>query len=189
MKTASEARTREELIEIVNRGERPKYLFFWGHTPKVPEVVDQSCLSNWFPAVFTLDGVTYPTTEHHMMAEKARLFGDPEMLEAILQADSPGAAKKYGRQVKNFDPDIWHQHRFEIVTSGNVAKFAQNAEMKELLLRSGTKVLVEASPRDRIWGIGMGRNNPKAENPREWRGQNLLGFALMEARDRLLHTT
>ena len=179
-------RSLDELIELVSKGARPKYQFFWGHTPKVPGQVDQSCLSNWFPAAFTLDGVHYPTTEHYMMAEKARLFGDHECLERILDSKSPGAAKRLGRQVKDFNDQEWIANRFEIVTAGNVGKFRQNGEMGNLLIQTGSKVLVEASPRDSIWGIGMGRDNSKATDPRQWNGLNLLGFALMEARARLL---
>ncbi|MEZ5426315.1 MAG: NADAR family protein [Pyrinomonadaceae bacterium] len=182
---AKDARSRDELAEIVRNGGRPKYLFFWGHAPKVPGRVDQSCLSNWFPAPFETGGVSYATTEHFMMAEKARLFGDDERRADILAAKSPGEAKKLGRLVKNFEEGKWIAHRFEIVTSGNLEKFGQNAEMKEFLLRTGSKVLVEASPRDRIWGIGLGRNNPQAEDPGRWNGLNLLGFSLMEVRQRL----
>lgn len=161
------------------------YLFFWGHTPKEPGRTDQSCLSNWFPASFTMDGKRYPTTEHYMMAEKARLFGDDECLSRILAAKDPGAAKRLGREVRSFDEETWVAHRFEIVVAGNVEKFRQNDDLSEFLIGTGPKVLVEASPRDRIWGIGMGKDNPKATHPSQWNGLNLLGFALMEARARL----
>ena len=183
-----DARCIDDLLTLVEKGARPKFLFFWGHTPKVPGRVDQSCLSNWFPAPFSLNGILYPTTEHYMMAEKARLFEDAECLEKILAAKSPGAAKRFGRQVRRFDDEKWKAHRFEIVTTGNVEKFRQNDEIGEMLVRTGSKVLVEASPRDRIWGIGMGKTNPKAEDPRQWNGLNLLGFALMEVRARLKET-
>lgn len=116
---------------------------------------------------------------------KADLFGDDPVREKILVANGPAAAKKLGRQVSGFDDDVWKEHRFEIVVTGNEAKFSQHVEMGELLRNTGSKVLVEAAPRDRIWGIGMGRNNEKAQNSSEWRGLNLLGFALMEVRERL----
>ena len=178
-------RTVDELVALVESGARPKYVFFWGHTPKVPGRTDQSCLSNWFPAKFTVDGVAYPTTEHYMMAEKARLFGDTSICAQILTANSPGAAKSLGRKVSGFDEMLWRESRMEIVIAGNEAKFAQNEGMGELLRGTGSKVLVEASPRDRIWGIGMGKDNEHAQNPAHWKGLNLLGFAIMEVRERL----
>ena len=120
------ASSGEELVALIDSGMRPKYLFFWGHTPKIPGQVDPSCLSNWFPAEFTVDGHTYPTTEHFMMAEKARMFGDPVACSRILTATSPGAAKKFGREVSGFDEAIWLKHRFGIVVAGNLAKFSQH---------------------------------------------------------------
>ncbi|MGD9368633.1 MAG: NADAR family protein [Desulfobacteraceae bacterium] len=181
-----QARCRKELEDLIAQGARPKYLFFWGHTPKVNGRIDQSCLSNWFPAPFFIDSARYPTTEHYMMAEKARLFDDAECFAKIIVASSPAAAKRLGREVRNFDEMKWIEHRFEIVVAGNFEKFRQNDNLGDFLIQTGTKVLVEASPRDRIWGIGMGKDNPKAANPKKWNGMNLLGFALMEARARIL---
>ena len=175
-----------DLIVAVRQGARPKFLFFWGHTPKIPGKIDGSCLSNWFPAPFVVDDVRYATTEHYMMAEKARLFDDDQCLRKILDARSPGAAKRFGREVRGFDEDRWTEYRFDIVTTGNFEKFRQNAELGEMLVRTGSRVLVEVSPQDRIWGIGMARDNPKASQPEHWNGLNLLGFAFMEARARLL---
>ena len=147
--------------------------------------MDQSCLSNWFPALFEIDGVRYATTEHYMMTQKARLFGDGESFEKIVRAQSPRAAKRLGREVRGFTEKAWERSRFEIVVTGNLAKFRQNAEMGRFLAETGSKVLVEAAPRDQIWGIGMGRDHACAEDPARWRGLNLLGFALMEVRGRL----
>lgn len=120
-----------------------------------------------------------------MMAEKARLFQDHEIRDRILQATHPGEAKKLGRLVKGFENEQWEAKRFEIVVNGNIAKFSQNPALKNYILGTGKRVLVEASPRDRIWGIGLAANNPKAANPYEWHGLNLLGFALMEVRRNL----
>jgi ribA/ribD-fused uncharacterized protein len=178
-------RTVEELTEAMARGARPAFLFFWGHTPKTPGAVDASCFSNWFPAAFTVDGVRYATTEHYMMAEKARLFGDGPMRKEIFRAASPAEAKQFGRKVARFDEETWKQHRFQIVVAGNLAKFSQHPAMRDFLLATKDKVIVEAAPRDRIWGIGMGRDNENAPKPNQWRGLNLLGFALMEVRARL----
>ncbi len=120
-----------------------------------------------------------------MMAGKARLFRDEEAAERIVAVDHPGEAKRLGRQVRGFDQAAWEEARFGIVVDGNVAKFGQNPDLRAFLLGTGERVLVEASPRDRVWGIGLGARNEDAERPDRWRGLNLLGFALMEARARL----
>ena len=124
-----------------------------------------------------------------MMAEKARLFNDPEVLEKILSAKDPKTMKVLGREVKGFTESIWRQHRVDIVTRGNLAKFSQNPTLGEALLHTGDAVIAEASPRDRIWGIGLGVGNAKAQDPKQWRGQNLLGKALMEVRRQLVAST
>ena len=175
---------RQELQRRIAEGEHFQYLFFWGHTQKEEEI-DASCLSQWFPASFEIDGQIYSTAEHFMMAEKARLFQDKDALAEIRQAPSPAEAKQWGRKVRGFSPEIWKQHRSNIVEQGNIAKFGQNPSLKSFLLQTEGKVLVEASPRDRIWGIGLGQNNPKASDPYQWRGLNLLGFALMKVRGEL----
>jgi ribA/ribD-fused uncharacterized protein len=120
-----------------------------------------------------------------MMAQKARLFADDDGLAAVLAARSPGAAKAAGRKVRGFDEVRWAQARYSIVVVGNLAKFTQHADLREFLTATGRKVLVEASPLDRIWGIGMAATNPAAHRPSAWRGANLLGFALMDVRDQL----
>jgi ribA/ribD-fused uncharacterized protein len=117
-----------------------------------------------------------------MMAAKARVFGDAEALERILAAPSPASAKKLGREVRNFNEERWKQVRFEAVSFGTVVKFSSSPALRDWLLHTGDAVLVEASPKDRIWGIGLGASNPAAENPLRWRGLNLLGFALVRAR-------
>jgi ribA/ribD-fused uncharacterized protein len=120
----------QTLITEVRKGFRPKYLFFWGHQPGAPGQIDKACLSQWWPSSFTIEGVVYPTAEHYMMAEKARLFGDNSTWEKILAAGHPRAAKQLGREVQDFDEEIWSQHRYAIVVRGNEAKFAQNGELK-----------------------------------------------------------
>lgn len=177
---------RKSLEEAFQKGSKFKVLPFWGHKPKFEGSIDKSCFSQWFPCPFTVDEVRYPTAEHYMMAEKARLFKDEENLEKILTAPSPALAKKLGRLVKNFNVQIWSERSFEIVTKGNLEKFKQNSDYKEFLLQTGNKVIVEASPFDKIWGIGMKQQNEKIHNPLLWNGLNLLGFALMKARDELL---
>jgi ribA/ribD-fused uncharacterized protein len=182
----SDIRTVEFLVSAIQSGWSPDWLFFWGHRPSKDGSLSKSCFSQWWAGhAFEIDGATYPTAEHYMMAEKARLFGDHAMRDAVLRANSPGEAKKLGRAVSGFDEEAWLQHRWEIVVRGNEAKFLQHPELGALLLRTGQRVLVEASPRDRVWGIGLGASHADAERPSNWRGLNLLGFALMEVRAQL----
>jgi ribA/ribD-fused uncharacterized protein len=169
------------LIEALAHGWQPKYVLFWGHTPKGTGV-GKHVLSQWWPATFTIDGDSYISAEHCMMAEKARLFGDEQTRSSILATSKPGAAKALGRTVRGFDEMLWETHRFDIVVKASAAKFAQNAELLTYLLETGDKVLVEASPVDRVWGIGLAADDPRAILPHEWQGLNLLGFALMRAR-------
>ncbi|AXB42587.1 hypothetical protein A4R43_08630 [Amycolatopsis albispora] len=176
--------SREALVAAVAAGKRFEYFFFWGHTPGDAEV-DKWCLSQWWPAEFTVDGVRYRSAEQFMMAEKARLFGDAEAEKLILASETPAEAKKLGRAVREFDQETWVARRFDIVVRGNEAKFGQDERLREFLLSTGDQVLVEAAPRDVIWGIGLGAANPRAADPASWRGRNLLGFALMAARDTL----
>ncbi|MBB4934868.1 hypothetical protein F4561_005762 [Lipingzhangella halophila] len=164
---------------------RVKFLFFWGHRPPRSGGVGPGCLSQWWPSPFTADGIEYPTAEHYMMAEKARLFGDTDAEDAILSAGHPKEAKDAGRGVRGFDEAVWERERYWVVVRGNHARFAQHAQLRDYLLASGSRVLVEASPRDRIWGIGLAADDERAHHPDQWRGRNLLGFALMEVRSRL----
>jgi ribA/ribD-fused uncharacterized protein len=156
---------------------------FWGHKPTRSGAIGTGCLSQWWPVVFTVDGVSYPSAEHWMMAAKARLFGDADGLTAVLRAASPGAAKAAGRKVRGFDEDRWAAARYDIVVAGNLAKFGQHPNLRNFLLATDRKVLVEASPYDPIWGIGMAATNPDVAHPSRWRGLNLLGFALMQVRE------
>ncbi|GGY81582.1 NADAR family protein [Streptomyces nitrosporeus] len=180
-----EQRHQDDLLARVARGERVKYLPFWGHRPRPDGRLGPSCLSQWWPAPFTVEGVAYASAEHWMMAGKARLFGDPEAEAEAVAARSPAAAKKAGRLVRGFDEEVWAGERFGLVVAGSVHKFGQDPALKAYLLGTGRRVLVEASPLDRVWGIGLAPDDPRAVRPDAWRGLNLLGFALMEARDRL----
>lgn len=166
----------------IEAGWSPKYLLFWGHRAKRGEAVGKHVLSQWWPCAFTIDAVQYQSAEHYMMAEKARLFGDDDILRQILEAPSPGAAKALGRKIEPFDEGRWAAACFDIVVRGNVAKFGQDSALRDYLLTTGDQVLVEASPVDRIWGIGLAADDPRAHDPSHWQGTNLLGFALMQAR-------
>lgn len=163
----------------------PGFLFFWGHQPDKNGQVSKSCFSQWYEASFVADGVKYHTAEHWMMAAKARLFNDQEIFEKIIATPSPATVKSLGRKVKNFDPVVWDAHKFDFVTTGNLHKFSQHPALKKFLLNTGNQVLIEASPYDKIWGIGLAANYPGIDNPANWNGQNLLGYALMEVRDQL----
>ena len=182
----AQARSREELAVMVAAGAQPKWLMFWGHRPQSDGSVGAGCLSQWWPAPFVVDGVEYTSAEHWMMAGKARLFGDDDAVPAILAARTPAEAKNLGRLVRGFDDARWTAARFELVVAGNVAKFGQDPALRGYLLGTANRVLVEASPMDRIWGIGLGAASEHAVDPSRWRGLNLLGFSLMEARERLL---
>ena len=175
----------DSLCSAARSGARLKYVFFWGHTAARPSEVGKECLSQWYPAAFVVDGLRFPSTEHYMMFRKARLFDDEEAAQRILQAPNPGAVKALGRSVRGFQEPTWHQHRVSIAVEGNYAKFSQSAPLRDFLLNTKHGVLVEASPVDRIWGIGLAADDPHVENPLEWRGLNLLGFALMAVRERL----
>ncbi|MFG3126133.1 NADAR family protein [Streptomyces tendae] len=177
--------SREALVARVRAGARIKYLCFWGHRPLPDGSIGPSCLSQWWPSPFTVDGVEYATAEHWMMAGKARLFADAEAERRVLAAAHPAGAKKAGRLVRGFDEAVWERERFRIVVQGSVHKFASDPALRAFLLGTGGRVLVEASPVDRVWGIGLAADDEAAQDPERWRGPNLLGFALMAARERL----
>ncbi|RZJ89518.1 MAG: NADAR family protein [Hymenobacter sp.] len=173
------------LIAKVDKKERVKFLFFWGHQKSKSGELTAACFSQWWGAPFVVDTVRYNTTEHWMMAQKALLFNDLDIYQQVLLAKSPAEAKALGRQVRQFDNDVWNSQRSAIVVRGNLAKFQQHEDLREFLLHTKERVLVEASPVDRIWGIGLAADSERAENPKQWQGLNLLGFALMEVRDLL----
>ncbi|MDR1449072.1 MAG: NADAR family protein [Propionibacteriaceae bacterium] len=155
------------------------FVFFWKPDPGV---IGPACLGQWQPSQFWWPTGAYSCAEQYMMAEKSRLFGDKDVAAQIMAADDPKQMKALGRQAKGFDGRLWDKAKHSIVLNGNYAKFAQNPGLRDYLLSTGDAVLVEASPLDAIWGIGLGETNPKAHDPGQWRGQNLLGFALMEVR-------
>ena len=171
------------LVERFYREEKLKFLFFWGHTNKSDSNVGSFCFSQWFELPFVVDDITYKTSEHWMMANKALLFGDLISYHKIIAANNPAEAKELGRGVIGFDEQIWKERRFDIVKTGNIHKFNQNPQFGEYLLTTGDRILVEASPVDTIWGVGLSSDNEYIHDPTNWRGENLLGFALMEVRD------
>ena len=152
-------------------------VFFW------KENEENGCFSNWYRRTFVVDDFEYLHVEQYMMAQKAKLFHDSARYTAILKASDPGDCKSLGKQVSPFDGNVWDAAKYEIVKAGNRAKFEQNPDLKAKLMETGNAVLAEASPKDRIWGIGMEAASAAEMDPSQWPGQNLLGRILMELRE------
>jgi ribA/ribD-fused uncharacterized protein len=174
-------RSNEQLIDKLSQDEKVKYVLFWGHQEKKGQTT-KSCFSQWYDSPFVEGDTKFLTAEHYMMHAKALLFGDLAAATKVLSAKTPGEAKTIGREIQNFDEEQWLKNRFEIVVNANLAKFSYNSELRQFLISTGDRVLVEASPVDKIWGIGLAKDDPIAENPTDWQGLNLLGYALMEVR-------
>jgi ribA/ribD-fused uncharacterized protein len=138
--------------------------------------------SNWESSPFYLDGVKYLCVEQFMMAKKAELFNDTDCLNKIMKATNPAEHKKLGREIKNYDDEKWSKVRYNIVFEGTMCKYTQNEELKRLLMDTGNLQLVEASPYDSIWGIGMDVNDENLMDTDKW-GQNLLGKIITNVRE------
>ena len=110
------------------------------------------------------------------------------MLEQIMRSDDPKEIKALGRKVHGFKEEAWDEVKYPLILNGNYNKFVQNEQLRSFLLSTGDSILVEASPYDRVWGIGLAAEDPRAQDPQQWRGENLLGFALMEVRDEIRRT-
>mmetsp|Transcript_8269 Transcript_8269/g.10833 ORF Transcript_8269/g.10833 Transcript_8269/m.10833 type:complete len:180 (+) Transcript_8269:85-624(+) len=163
-------------------GKNKSYHYFWG---------GPTTFSQWLPSKYELEGFEYICAEQGMMHGKALLFNDHSTAEKIMQTSNPKIMKSLGRKVEGFDNKIWEQSREEIVYRNSVAKFTQSPELMEALisvgsLEIGSVVLVEASPFDRIWGIGMNEKTARATPPAQWIGLNLLGIILTRVRDEAL---
>ncbi len=152
------------------------YVFFYGK---------DSIYSNFYPAPFTIDGITYKYSETYFMKKKQELFDGSNITLAnqIMNESNPTRIKALGRQVKNYDNELWNLHREDIMYTAVLHKFNQNIELKKLLLATNDAILVESSPRDRIWGIGYGSKNA-LKNQANW-GANNLGHILMKVREEL----
>ena len=154
-----------------------KYVFFWNGP-----------FSQWYPANFTIDDVEYNCAEQYMMAQKALLFNDSESHKMIMESIWPDEQKEYGRNVKGFDKDKWETVCRKIVFDGNMAKFSQNPKLLEELMHTDSLEIVEASPYDKIWGIGLNETDPKALDKSQWEGTNWLGIEIMSVREKLRET-
>lgn len=156
-----------------------KYTFFWKN---------KSPFSQWHPVGFELNGYFFHTAEHWMMYRKAMLFGDIEKAKEILETKSPADVKKKGREVARFSKELWEANCKDIVYKGNYAKFMQNPEIFKVLMDTGDTILVEASPYDAIWGIGLDEETARKTPPEQWPGKNWLGEVLTKLRIDLKHT-
>jgi len=154
--------------------QKEKYHLFWGGE-----------FSQWYPSTFEIDGTTYNCAEQYMMEQKALFFDDVLSADMIMASTSPREQKAFGRKVQNFDADKWMEVCYDVVVKANIAKFSQNPKLLEVLLNTGDIEIVEASPYDKIWGIGLGENDPRAQDKSQWDGLNLLGKAVMETREKL----
>ena len=166
-------------IPITIRTVNPtKYTYFFGAA---------NPLSQWYISPFVYKKIEFNCCEQFMMYAKAKLFNDHEIAEKILAEKDPAKQKELGRKVRGFDEEIWKAKREQIVFIGNLNKFNQNPEAKQFLLKSGKSILVEASGYDTIWGVGLWEDDPLIKDPKNWKGLNLLGKALMRAREKFQH--
>lgn len=153
-----------------------KFVLFYGQS---------ECYSNWHKAGFWVKSIYFANGEQYMMYCKAMFFGDAEIAALILDEPDPGAVKVLGRKVKGYVDELWAENRLRFVRRGLLEKARQHPGIKVQLLATGDKILVEASPSDIIWGIGLRETDPRALDPAQWRGENLLGQAWMWVREQL----
>ena len=142
-------------------------------------------LSNWYPSAFTLKGIDFSSMEQYMMYRKAICFDDDKVTAQILATEDVAEIKALGRLVSGYDENLWNGVRQIVVYEGLLAKFYQNPELKERLKSTGSAVLAECAVNDRIWGIGLSMRDPDRFDRTKWKGQNLLGYALMMVREKL----
>lgn len=173
------------LKEDYKNGKNLEYLFFSGYQPSKDGSITKSCLSQWWKSDFRIDSNRYSCMEQYMMAEKARLFNDDEVLAKIMKSTNQLIMQELGGAVNNFDEKLWVKRRYSIILNGSYVKFVQNDELRQFLIGTKDRVLVYDSAHDKIWGICM-NDFDKKENPFTWEGENLLGFALMEVREEIL---
>ncbi|KAL9646675.1 hypothetical protein ABK040_001098 [Willaertia magna] len=181
MTKGNKKRATPSCSKKVNKNEQPvktnpyeKFVFFWK---------DKYVFSNFYPASYTLDGITFKTSEQGLMYEKAKLFKDEETMQQILECERPRDAKALGRLINNFNGEIWGASRESLFIRHLIEKFTQNPELKEILLQTDGKHLVEASPNDSVWGIGLNEKEARRISPYKWPGKNILGKLLDRTRE------
>jgi ribA/ribD-fused uncharacterized protein len=121
-----------------------------------------------------------------MMSKKAEVFEAWDILERIKATDNPREVKELGREIPNFSDKIWDKHKINIVRQANFLKFSQNSDLKEIMINHKDLILVEASPVDRVWGIGLHFSSDLVLNEKNWKGKNLLGECIMYARNKII---
>ena len=146
---------------------------------------ENAYLSNWYPSDFTVNGISFSSMEQYMMYQKALRFGDTKIADKILATDDVAKIKKLGREVQGYDDSVWNGVRQIIVYEGLTAKFSQNEDLKAKLLETKDVILAECAVRDKIWGLGLSMTDEKRFDKDKWKGQNLLGYALMLVREHL----
>ena len=153
--------------------ETDTHIYFWN-----------GIFCQWYPSKMVDDeGVSYSCCEQYMMSRKAKLFGDTGVYDKIMKEQSPRYQKALGREVSDYDDDVWNKHKFDIVVDGNVIKFSQSEELKKLILSTENKIIVEGSHEDPIWGVGLSYDDDRILDESNWQGENLLGKAIMEVRN------
>jgi len=140
--------------------------------------------SNWYMKDFVYKGITFNCSEQALMWEKAVLFNDKDIADKILASKDPKQIKALGREVRNFDDSIWSQKRYDIMVDILAEKF-KDEKLKHMLLNTADVIIVEASPLDKIWGVGLALENPRIYDEEKWNGTNLLGKALMQVREQI----
>lgn len=151
---------------------KEQFTFFW-----------DGPFSQWHPSKFIIDGVEFCTCEQYMMLKKALMFGDFESAKKVMATSNPKDQKQIGREIKSFNDKIWVKYCKKIVYDANMAKFIQNPDLLKKLMDTGESILVEASPYDKRWGIGLGAENPFAQDRSTWQGLNWLGIIITFVRD------
>lgn len=169
-----------ELEPLISEEDLPSPADFEAFHPFLKGVFSQ-----WHTTAFELEGRRFVTAEQWMMFGKATLFADEARAAAILATPSPAVQKRLGQQVAGFDSTIWDRWKIDIVHRGNMAKFCQNNGARRQLLATGGAMLVEANPRDWIWGCGLAADDPAIHRAANWKGSNLLGRILTQVRDDL----
>ena len=172
-------RVLRRLAELDGTWERPTVVTFYHECEK------DGYLSNWYESPFRFGPLTFPTSEHWMMWQKAAAFRDGDTAGKVLEATSPAAAKALGKQVKPYSDATWSEARVPLMKVGLRQKFIQNERLMNDLLSTGSAALAEASPKDTVWGIGIGKDDSDSADLGKWHGRNLLGITLMEVRSEL----
>lgn len=142
-------------------------------------------LSNWYLSDFTVDGIKFSSMEQYMMYQKAVMFKDKDIASQILKTNDVARIKDFGRQVSNYNDSVWNGMRQIVIYKGLLEKFRQNEKLKKALLDTGDDILAECAVSDKIWGIGLSMKDSNKNDIKRWKGQNLLGFALMLVRNEL----